>query len=191
MKHVQIPILDASPDQMRYAATFLGLDVDGEDDNTIFAKVAAAVGSDEMIWIAEHVEPAILAQTGAAPPLAAGAREPGPTIDAGSIQGTLGSDDPRAVIRIDTEERNGQTYDGDVSVGVNGRAWQIKRGVPAEVPWRVVEALKIAVKDVVTHNDRGEENVRSVNAYPWTLISGPSAAEIAAWRERTDAVPLP
>ena len=42
--------------------------------------------------------------------------------------------------------RDNKNYQGDVFVGVNGRTWQIQRGVEVEVPDYVAEVLKNSMK---------------------------------------------
>lgn len=42
--------------------------------------------------------------------------------------------------------RDNKNYQGDVFVGVNGKTWQIQRGVEVEVPDYVAEVLKNSMK---------------------------------------------
>lgn len=109
----------------------------------------------------------------------------------GKMAGSLGRGDPRAVIRIpvvDTEDGAGAR---DVVVGVNGRAWQLKRGPDLPVPWRVVEALKNAKMHVVRHSfeegREGDVDIRIADRFAVQMLSGPSQAEIDEWVERTGA----
>lgn len=189
-KIIQVPILDATPEQrLAFAVNFLGLDIEtGDGDDAVFAKINAAQPNVEMIFVQEAAPAASF--EGDAPYPVPGATMPAPIIT-GGVAGSLGRDDPRAIIRIDTEERNGQPYNGDVAVGVNGRVWQLKRGVDCPVPWRVVEALKIAVRDVVTHDGEGNENVTQARAYPWQIVQGPPQSEIDEWHKRTSETLMP
>lgn len=107
----------------------------------------------------------------------------------GGMVGTLGRNDPRAVIEIpvvDTKDSSGRA---DVNVGVNGRVWQLKRGHELNVPWRVVEALRNAVFVKVEHEDKGfgnvEERVTEGKRFGFSIIERPSQAAIDAWLERT------
>lgn len=42
--------------------------------------------------------------------------------------------------------RDNKNYQGDVFVGVNGKTWQIQRGVEVEVPDYVAEVLRNSMK---------------------------------------------
>lgn len=167
-----ILITDATPDQRRsFATDFLNLDVTPEDDdNAVQSKIEQAQPGTKMIFIEEAeapIEPELR-----------------PEETSGRSTGTLGKGDPRAVIHIDSVESEDGSGGRDVLVGVNGRAWQLKRGANLDVPWRVVEALHNAQADIIRHED-GETTSRKSRRVPVNVISGPSKEEIEAWRERT------
>lgn len=191
MKMQPIPILDATEAQRRsFATDFLGLDLEATDtDEAIFAKIMAATNNNETIYVQPESDTPAHSQAGDPPPLVLGATQPA---DAQRMQGTLGRDDPKVTIFINNEDRNGEIYDRDVAVGVNGTVWQLRRNMALTIPFRVFEALKLAVRDSITHNpNTGEEHSTPVNAVPYSVQSMPSEAEIAAWRERVDSAFCP
>lgn len=49
--------------------------------------------------------------------------------------------DPMRKVTIKLFKDNGK-YKDDMIVGLNGRIWQIKRGVEVEVPWAVAEIIR-------------------------------------------------
>ena len=49
--------------------------------------------------------------------------------------------DPMRKVKIKLFKDNGK-YKDDMIVGLNGRIWQIKRGVEVEVPWAVAEIIR-------------------------------------------------
>lgn len=188
----QVHLLEATPEQrFTFASQFLGLDVTaGEDDNSVMAKIEAAQPGTETIFVME-ADPEVIEMIGSAPqPVTQEQQEAAPTGD--RMRGTLGHADPRVTIQINTEERNGETYDRDVPVGVNGTVWLIKRGVPATIPLRVYEALKLAVRDNITHNpNTGDETVTQVPSVQMSVLDMPSRAEQEEWRAKTDAAFCP
>lgn len=177
---------DASAQERRlFAANFLNLDLDASaSDDAVLSAIRQAQPGSEMIFveeaapqIPENVDPAVAAK------LTEMIAE-----DVGRQAGSLGKGDPRALIII-PELENSEGKNTDVFVGVNGRVWQLKRGVELDVPYRVIEALRNAKADVVTHStdadSLGDVNVRTVQRVPFEGQIMPTAAEIEAWREST------
>ena len=78
-----------------------------------------------------------------------------------------------AMIRIIVDEVAGVKENYEV-VGVNGKVYQIKRGVPVEVPPEVVHALELAK---ATHSEQKYDRLadeyvevhRSFSAIPWRV----------------------
>jgi hypothetical protein len=181
-----ITIEQATPDQKAdYARNFLQLDLRGTESPTeIDALIAKAQPNNTMMFVNEPDAPedVAAAETVGEVPLK-------PEEASGKQAGTLGKGDPRAVIMIPPVETEDGSGARDVLVGVNGRAWQLKRGVDLPVPWRVVEALQNAVADTVRHRSdeghEGEVTVTKTRRFNFEFIEKPSAAEIADWRERT------
>ncbi len=180
--------LDEASDQHRadYARNFLNLALTGtEDPAAIRAKIEAAQPNVSTIFINEPDAPADIAAAETAPV------ELRSEEAAGRSTGTLGKGDPRARIFIpivDTEDGSGAR---DVLVGVNGRGWQIKRGMDADVPWRVVEAMKNAKMHVVRHSQEegreGEVVINVADRFGFQLLEGPTPNQVAEWLERTGA----
>lgn len=174
-----IPIDEATPDQIRAFATgFLNLELasDATDDAVLSAVLRAQPGS-TLIFVKDEDEQQ--PEEAAAPP---------PEAFGNGMAGTLGQCDPRAVIEIPIVESDDKTGEMDVMVGVNGRAWQLKRGVPLDVPWRVVEALKLTIATSVRHDmDTGEEQFSPTKRFPFHFHSQPTQEQIDEWHRLTDS----
>lgn len=181
-------IEEATADERRaYVENFLNLPVEpGATAADIDALIAKAQPNQTMLFVNEPdtIEENAALQTAGEPELK-------PEESAGRQAGTLGKGDPRAVIFIPAIESDDGSGSRDVSVGVNGRAWLLKRGHDLSVPWRVVCALENAVADSVRHrSDEGHEGevmVTKVDRFNFRFVSRPSDEEIAAWKERTGA----
>ena len=102
--------------------------------------------------------------------------------------GSLGQGDPRVKIMIPVVDSEDETGAQDVLVGVNGRAWQLRRGVELNIPIRVLEALQNASATIVRHNEEGEEVRRDAKRVPFQVLDMPSEAAVAKWHEDTDAL---
>lgn len=173
---------EATADERRAFATgFLNLDLDADaSDDAVLSAIKQAQPKSEIIFVSSQPAPAVDAPAAAEPV----------STDSGRQQGSLGKGDPQAIIII-PELENSEGKNTDVFVGVNGRAWQLKRGAELKVPWRVVEALQLAMADVVTHSQDpesvGDVNIRNAKRFPFEFQSRPTDSEIAEWRERTGA----
>jgi hypothetical protein len=105
--------------------------------------------------------------------------------------GSLGRNDPRAIIEIPVTQTEDKSGELPVPVGVNGVVWELKRAVELDVPWRVVEALKSAVGTSIRHeatagNEADVQDVITQNKrIPYSVLKGPTQAEIAQWLEDT------
>lgn len=178
-------LADATPEQLRdYATNFLNLDASAADsDDAIRSLIQSAQPNNPTIFYQEADTVADVAATETAEVQLRPEEAPG------KIAGSLGHGDPRAVIFIPVVEAEGG--DRDVPVGVNGRAWLLKRGHDLPVPWRVVAALESAIADVVTHRTdeghEGEIDVRASSRFPFSFKERPTEAEIEAWRARIGA----
>lgn len=182
-----VPLAETTPEQrFAYAANFLNLPVENADTpDTISAKIAAAQPGVTHIFVNEPDTPEDVAASEVVDvPLK-------PEESAGRIAGSLGKGDPRAVIFIDAIESDDGSGSRDVVVGVNGRAWQLKRGVDLPVPIRVPLALDIAIQDAVRHSQEegheGEVIINTSRRIPYRYVVKPPQAEIDAWVERTSA----
>lgn len=187
-----IAIASATPAQLAaFARTFLNLDISeaASDAEILSAIDAAQPGVTTIFATVEDEADAPIERIN--PPLAAAALATGAEDTNARVAGSLGQEDPRAIISIMSTETEDGTGGDDVAVGVNGRVWQLKRGVDLNVPWRVVEALKAAVTTVVRHNDEGDVVTRDSQRIPFTILSQPSAEELAAWHAKTDAAFCP
>lgn len=182
---------EATPDQKRaYARDFLNLELQpNATDDQVDSLLRSAQPGIAMIFYLEEEEVA----PAPAPnkPLAPGAlkfedgaveAELRPEEGPGRQVGSLGKEDPRWLIEIPVVETEDGSGGKDVIVGVNGRAWQIKRGVEVSLPHRVIVALDHAVTSVLRHNpDNGDDIRRESKRFPYQIIERPSKDAIAAW----------
>lgn len=182
-----VALADATPEQrFDFARLFLNLDVSPTDsEDAVLAKITAAQPGVTQIFVAEADTPEqVAAQETEEVSLK-------PEESQGKMAGTLGRGDPRAIIMIPATETEDGSGSRDVVVGVNGRAWQLKRGVDLNVPYRVVVALQNAEADIVRHrNDEGHEGevtITKAKRFVVQIIEGPTKAEIDAWLERSGA----
>lgn len=181
-----ITIEQATPEQrFDYCKNFLQLEVRGNETATeIDALIAKAQPGQTMMFIQEPDTPedVAAAETGGAIPLR-------PEEGTGKQTGSLGKGDPRCVIMIPVQETQDGSGSRDVLVGVNGRGWQLKRGVDLPVPYRVVAALDSAVADLVTHRqDEGHEGdvvITPSKRFNYQWVEKPSQDAIDEWLERT------
>lgn len=96
------------------------------------------------------------------------------------------STDARIVIHIDESQDPQDT--NEVPVQVNGRAYQIKRGVPVGVPPEVVVALENAVSDRAVPQTDEAGNPRGVvlrpyRRYPFRIVDVESQQRMDRWRK--------
>jgi hypothetical protein len=166
-----IGIDEASEQQLLdYATKFLNLELaPGTDPRSLIER--AKPGTTEIFYVED--EPQIAH--------AEDAKGGEPVAGAGGMLGTLGRGDPKWNIIIPVVETEDNSGKNDVLVGVNGRAWQIKRGVEVTVPHRVVIALDNAITDIVRHDEQGEVDVRKATRFAYQVFSRPSVEEIKAW----------
>lgn len=176
-----IPLAEATADQARsFATDFLNIDIEADaNEATVRAAIERAQPGVSTIF-AQEADTPIPAEGEPIPPALLKPEEV-----TGKLAGTLGQGDPRAVIEIPMVETDDDSGAADVFVGVNGRHWQLKRGVALNVPWRVVAALDLTVATIVRHDDAGDEVRHDAKRLPYHFIEKPSAAEIDAWHERT------
>jgi hypothetical protein len=102
--------------------------------------------------------------------------------------------DPRVLIQINNDENNGEVNKEDVPVGVNGVVWQLKRGMPLDVPYRVLLVLMDAKRQIITHStaqdNEGEVVTSIAYAYPFVVIKPADPEEVRAWHAAVDHVEL-
>lgn len=188
MSIINKTIDEATDAQIRdYATRFLNLDLSGnETPSQILAKVKKVQTHDNIF--VESDDDAIEAVQDAAPEIDA------PVVSAPSARssGSLGREDPRVTINIQSDMRSADgSKNDDVQVAVNGVAWLIKRGVDVDVPLRVVEALNAAKELVIRHDDEGEVMETIMPRFNISYPNGaPSRQEIAEWHAKTDHLEL-
>lgn len=176
-----------------YASRFLNLELAGnETEAKLIAKIKTVQQHENIFVESDDAPPTVQEEAIANPEQNTAA--PVPTAPELRASGSLGKDDPKCVINIGMDNREGSS-NADVGVAVNGVAWQIKRGVDATVPWRVVEALEAAEEHVIRHVTLPDGDVDVVETYVKRFNLGfpggkPSKEEIDAWHERTDNIAL-
>jgi hypothetical protein len=183
-----VHIDQATPEQQRdYVRNFLQIEVaPTESPEAIRAKINAAQPGVTQIFVNEPDTPEQHAAGETTEDVELKREEA-----TGKQSGSLGRGDPRAVIHIPIVETEDGSGARDVLVGVNGRAWQLKRGHDLPVPWRVIEALQNAEATIIRHSQEegheGEVISHNSRRVAFSFIERPSQAEIDAWLERTGA----
>lgn len=178
---------EATPAQKRsYASTFLNLDLGADPSpDQVDAAIRTAQPNTEIIFVMADQAAEQKYEAAVAPPSTA---DRVPDSGVGSV-GSLGHGDPPVTINIPVQETTDQSGQLDVMVGINGRAWQIRRGRDATVPYRVYLALKDAKGISINHDlSTGDETTRENVRFGFNVVEMPPKAEIAAWHERVDAV---
>lgn len=88
--------------------------------------------------------------------------------------------DPLVVITIARSEEKGG--DEPVPLGVNGKRFDVMRGVPVEIPWRYFLVLRQCIKTVYHQVSVNEPPIgRDVPMYPFNIQAMPPREEIEAW----------
>jgi hypothetical protein len=187
MSTKKIPLDQATKDDLRlFAEAVLGLQVHPNSGYaTIRAKIAE-VHTDDFILLPEDDSTQEIERAAA---LIAEQREAKKDVQraAGKV-GTSSKGDP--MVRMSIAQAEGQGGERPVPVTVNGVTMLIPRGEPVSVPYRYYLALTLAVRTIYEqHRDRqtGEliTTKKDVPAYPYNVMSMPSAEEIAAWEDAT------
>jgi hypothetical protein len=186
----QIHISTASDEQVRRFALMVGVDLlptDGPD--TVISKLRMVWQGDGITVADEPDAPgALTGELRTAPE----DRQPGESSHFAAVARAtrLGSSDssrdPRVILNVQKVRVGNEVSNSDVPVGVNGVAFQLKTGIPVDVPYRVYEALNNAQREEITHDDQGEVVSAMVHAYPFNVMEMPSKAEVKAWREEID-----
>ena len=190
MAVITIQLDESTPAQRRaFVTNFLNLDLSAEaTDEQVNAAIAQAQPGVKHIFALEEAPASAVAPDEEAPipPEQLAPEERGQR-----MHGSLGKSDPRWRIIIPAMETEDGSGGRDVLVGVNGRAWQMKRGVELDVPHRVIVALDNAVQDILRHEDDGQGNVNEVRRrskrFTYEVIDRPSKDAIAAWEKATSA----
>jgi len=99
------------------------------------------------------------------------------------------STDKRVVININ-ESEDSQDADNEVPVQVNGRAYQIKRGVDVSVPPEVVVALENAVVDkaIPFKDESGMTRgftLRPSKRFPFRVVDEESMSILKHWKNES------
>jgi hypothetical protein len=175
-----IPLAESTPDQRRkFVTDFLNLELEpNATDQQVNALISRAQPESKLIFVLEDAPEEELILDTPADQLA-------PEEGGGRMVGSLGKSDPRWLIVIPTMETEDGSGGRDVLVGVNGRAWQIRRGAEVSVPHRVIVALDNAVQHVLRHEDDGAGNVNEVRRqskrFSYEVVERPTQAAIDAW----------
>lgn len=201
----QIPINEASAAQLRYhAETVLGFETISRSANRgqILAKIeAAAPGTTHVTVEGDAESPAQVAgeaRTAAADALTNIPPEQKVETVRSKLHGmsqrqaAAHHHDPKIEIFIPSSSEKGG--DRDVKVAPNGVQFLVQRDKWVPVPYRVFEALKLAVQTMhePNNNNLGELEItsRDVYSYPFSTRNEPTDAEVREWRERTANVEL-
>jgi hypothetical protein len=88
---------------------------------------------------------------------------------------------PRVKVVID--ESQNPSDPSRALVIVNGRAYDIQRGIETDLPPEVVEALENAVADKVFQSADGEIHTRPTKRFPFRIQDEEGQRVMAAWKE--------
>lgn len=186
MNMKKILLADASAAQLRhFAEVTLGLEVSPSHNSpTLIAKIGQARPDIIEIEVEDVPEPINTAT------IQNVAR---PADVEKDVLTTHSSDDPKVTILIPSTP--GKGGDRDVQICHNGDVFLVKRDVEAEVPYRILVALRSAREQeinqtVATPGMPAQIVVREVFAYGFQVIEGPSKAEIAEWEKRMSGIVL-
>lgn len=183
-----IPMATASDAQLLQFAEMIGADIDSADGRTAFiSKIHMIAPGIDAIRLPEV---ASAPQGGSAPEAPMDFGDDPKATALGAVRMHTSFPDPRVILQIDNEERDGQTYSQDVNVGVNGKVFQLKRGTPLDVPARVWIALNNARRNVITHDSEGNVQESSALSYPFTVIEPASQADLREWHEQTKEIEM-
>lgn len=177
MNMIQLPLDDASDDQIREFIEANGVEVGKADRPSLLSTLGSFYGLPHILVPA---------------PLEGGEGQSVSTVHEPQqrLSGGVGKDDPKVVIEIATTQLPGGQH--PVSVAVNGVALVIQRNVKVEIPYRYYLALVNAKNADVSQSDPSQPPVETVsNNYPMTVHEKPSQGEIDAWHARVDGELLP
>ena len=185
MPQTRIPVAEATDAQLRsYAETVLGIGFGpnpGIKRDTILRKMADAGFDDTGIWLPDD---------GPAPDRIQHVAEDAPGGETVIRKGNPDNsrNDPMVNLRI--AEQPGAGGNRPVPVGVNGQIMLIPRNKDVDVPWRYFLAMRNAVQMIYETDPNTHElgEGREVPAHSVQVNTMPSAAEIAAWEERTQKI---
>lgn len=158
MNVIEVPIEEASAEQLRYfATTVLGLTVPSRLEKQGVLAQIRAVHDGPNIQVPIQAEKTRSLPKGREKPIDPPEK---------------GGEDKRFVTVL-IARQEGKGGDNSVYTSVNGRAMLIPRGEEADIPLRYYEALKNAVKTVWDSKEEGEMISREVPSYPFSVIRGP------------------
>lgn len=177
MPMIQVPIDDASDDQLFVFAENMGLAPGSTERPHVLATLAAA-WTQPFILVAEET---ILAED----------QKERPQITVHSrMEGGAGADDPKVIVSVQQTTLPGGR--DPVPVSVNGRAFVVQREMNVEMPYRFYLALAAAVRSEV-HQDEVtfERYETNFTNYPLQVHELPSRQEIREWHARVDNELMP
>lgn len=179
----KIPIKDATDLQLRaWATEALGLQI---AHNASREKIAAAILQADQAG-------EIFIETPQAPP-APDSMDPmmnyvGPSqIKPLMGKGAAYKSDPHVVLVLNRTEEHGG--DEPLPLSVNGKRFDIPRGVPVVIPWRYFLNLRQCIKTVYHQVSDNEVLGRDVQAYPFNVLVWPSREEVINWHTKDAAGP--
>ncbi len=88
---------------------------------------------------------------------------------------------PRVAVVVD--ESNDPHTPSRAFFSVNGRGYDIQRGVEMELPPEVVEAMENAVSDKVYQTQDGEVHTRPTKRFPFRIQTEEGQRVMRAWKE--------
>lgn len=177
MPMIQIPIEDASDEQLFVFTETMGLAPGDTDRNHVLATLQVAWDKPFILVAEETVFPEDQFQ------------QPELTIH-GRMEGGAGDDDPKVVVMIQQTTLPGGR--DPVPVSVNGVARVVQRNMNVELPYRFYLALASAMRAEVHQDEITFETFETdFTNYPLQVLRPASLEAIRDWHRRVDNVLMP
>jgi hypothetical protein len=178
MPMIQVPIDDASDDQLFAFAENMGLTPGSTERPHVLSALQEAAWIQPFILVSEET---ILAED----------QDERPQIAVHSrMEGGAGADDPKVIVLIQKTTLPGGR--DPVPVSVNGRAFVVQRDMNVEMPYRFYLALASAVRAEVHQDELTFERYETnFTNYPLEVLERPTNQQIREWHARVDNELMP
>jgi hypothetical protein len=182
MKMKQIKLDEATDEQLADFAESMQLELDSRERSHVLAKIGVAWEKDYVL--APDFDQMIDDMDGEM----VQAQQANRIVS--RLEGGIGQNDPKFIIKIGSTEQPGGK--DPVPVSVNGRAVVIQRNKEIEIPARYYYALQHAKRSSVEQDEKTYEITETeFSNYPVETVQMPSRAELAEWHARVDRELMP
>lgn len=178
MKLVQVPLVEASDDQLRwFGENVKGLDMSGLKTRTKIMGALGPVLDEDTIRVPEADEGSAVVEQDERPVVAVDAAN-----DFSSVMQA-----PTITVKLLT---NGAAINGKDNVWAcfGNRGLQFARNVPVKMPYPYFEIIQHAVSGAVTQDGDNEMVETEVHNYPYQVLEPVDPAALAAFRAATDGL---